>query len=124
MTFNPAKEAISVFKGSTFSETLTWQTEDDAGVRTNVNLTGYTARLIVRKDYASAPVIDLANGSGITLGGTAGTIDINITAAQTERLPVMTGVYDLELYALTGSGVPQTYKLIHGTFTVRQEATY
>lgn len=86
---------LTINQGETFSLTVTWK--DSAG--TAINLTGYTARLQVRETYSSSStVISLTSGSGITLGGAAGTIAIVISAATTAALTApFSGVYDLEL---------------------------
>ena len=66
-----------------------------------VNLTGYTARMQIREELASAAVLlslTTENG-GITLGGALGTIDLFISAADTTAITWEGGVYDLELVA-------------------------
>lgn len=82
---------------------------------TAVNFTGATAaQLMVRADISdAAAVLTLALGAGITLGGTAGTITIAITAAQASGLATSglvlrkRGAYDL---IVTDSlGKKQTY---------------
>ena len=125
MASNPAKKAFTVFRGSTFARRLVYRTLAADGVtKTPVNLTGYTAKMTIRKDYDGESAIDLTTENGrITLGGTAGTIALDITAADAAGLPVMTGVYDLELYASDANGVRTENKLLYGTFTVRQEST-
>ena len=65
--------------GETFDHTVTWKIDDVA-----VNVTGYTARLQIRKRHTStATVASLTSGSGLTLGGTAGTIQIVLSATAT-----------------------------------------
>ena len=72
------KRDIIIDQGADFSLSLTW--ESPAG--SPVDLTGYTAALVIRSTYGAQPeVLALAQGSGITLGGAAGTIAIAITAA-------------------------------------------
>lgn len=52
-----------------------------------VNLTGYTAQLMVRQDRAdAAPLLTLTQGGGVTLGGVLGTIDVTFTQAQVNAL--------------------------------------
>lgn len=84
-----------------------------------VNLTGYTARLQVRATHQSTTaLLALTDGSGLTLGGAAGTIDIEASAGQTTSLKPGTYVYDLEL--VTGATVT---RLLEGAFTVTPEVT-
>jgi hypothetical protein len=77
---------------------------DDEGVVPLVDLTGYTAAMKVRATGASSTVLlSLTSGAGITLGGTAGTIRIAITAAQTLTLLDGWQVYDLLLTSPLGA---------------------
>lgn len=70
-----------------------------------VDLTGWTARLEVKdggqsgaySPVSSTPLLTLTNGSGITLGGTAGTITILQTATQTAAYDWAAGDYRLTL---------------------------
>jgi hypothetical protein len=73
----------------------------------------------VRASYSSATaIISLTNGSGITLGGAAGTIQLSISAVTTAALTAGTYVYDLELtYAGTVT------RLLEGQFVVTPEVT-
>ncbi len=108
---------ITINQGATFELTITYK--DSAG--TAINLTGYTARMQVRETYSSSStVVSLTNGSGITLGGAAGTIAILISAATTEALTApFSGVYDLEI--VSGGGV--VTRLLQGAATVSPEVT-
>lgn len=108
---------ITINQGATFELTITWK--DSAG--TAINLTGYSARMQVRETYAStSTVVSLTNGSGITLGGAAGTIAISISATTTAALTApFSGVYDLEL--VSAGGV--VTRLLQGAATVTPEVT-
>lgn len=88
---------------------------------TPFDLTGYTARMQVRATIAAASaLIDLTSPSGgIVLGGTAGTIAITITAAQTAALTISSGFYDLELIDAGGA----VRRLLSGVVTVSKEVT-
>ena len=60
------------------------------------DLTNCTARRQIRRGYDVDPeFLTLTVGNGLTLGGTAGTIDIHLTAAQTDSLTVKRARYDL-----------------------------
>lgn len=103
-------------QGATLSLTLTYRDSSDA----LVNLTGYSARMQVRESVRAADtLLSLTSGSGITLGGAAGTIVLTVSATATAALPRGEFVYDLEL--VSGSGV--VTRLIEGSFTVRAEVT-
>lgn len=108
---------ITINQGATYELTITWK--DSAG--TAINLTGYTARMQVRETYSSTtPIVSLTSGSGITLGGAAGTIAIVISATTTAALTApFSGVYDLEIVSAAGV----VTRLIQGTATVSAEVT-
>jgi hypothetical protein len=108
---------ITINQGATFELTITWK--DSAG--TAINLTGYTARMQVRETYSStSSIVSLTSSSGITLGGSAGTIAIVISATTTAALTApFSGVYDLEL-ANAGGVVT---RLLQGAATVTPEVT-
>jgi len=103
-------------QGATWSLALTWN--DDGG--DPINLTGYTARMQVRPSYdASTTVLSLTNGSGLTLGGAAGTVTLRVEAATTTTVSAATYVYDLELQ----SGGGEVTRLVEGTLEVTPEVT-
>lgn len=111
---------ITCQQGATLQRQLTWT--DSA--RDAYNLTGYTARMQVRANTSSNTVIialstTAGSGGTITLGGTAGTVDLLIPAANTTTLTAGQYVYDLEL--VSGGGV--VTRLIEGNFKVTAEVT-
>lgn len=111
----PATLNLNCWQGANFDYSLTWRTNGTA-----VNLTGYSARMQVRETYDSTtPVLSLTSGSGITLGGTAGSIILEATATTTAGVPSGQYVYDLEL--VTGGGY--VTRLLEGNFTVDPEVT-
>jgi hypothetical protein len=67
---------------------------------------------------STASVLSLTNGSGITLGGTAGTIGISVAASTMGSAIPGNYVYDLEL----NSG-GQVTRLIQGGFAIQAEVT-
>ena len=79
------------------------------------NLTNYTATLVVKdKPGDTTPVLTLTTGSGITLGGTAGTITILQSATQTQAYTWVSGEYRLTITAPGGDTVP----LLYGTINI------
>jgi hypothetical protein len=68
------------------------------------DLTGFKAKMQARRSYAAPdPIIDLTTeNGGITLGGTAGTINLFLSATQTAALYVYQGIYDLDLISPGG----------------------
>lgn len=112
-----ATHDILIEQGATFKLSLVWK--DSAGAP--FNLTGYTARMQARGALTSNEVLlDLTSTNGaITLGGTAGTIDIKISATLTAALQAPRGVYDLEIVSPSGD----VTRLIQGAFSVSKEVT-
>mgnify|MGYP000066981416 CR=1 FL=1 len=110
----PGKANLLCPQGSTFTRTLTYKIDDSP-----VDLTGYEARLQVREyHYSDDFVVNLTDTSGITLGGSAGTITTTIAASATQELVPGDYVYDLEL--VVGGTVT---RLIEGKFVVTPEVT-
>lgn len=102
-------------QGSTFRRTLTYTLDDIP-----IDLSGYSSRLQVRQAYYSTePLLSLASGSGITIDGLEGTIDIYISNSDTSDLPPGSHVYDLEIISPSSD----VSRLIEGTFIVTPEVT-
>ncbi len=102
---------FTIEQGVTFTLSLTYTDPSDAAI----DLTGYSAQMMLKETHsARKPLITATTGNGkITLGGTEGTVDVVLSAVETGNLPVITGVYDLEI--VSGEAVA---RLIQGTFTV------
>ena len=114
MTY-PGNHDFKARQGMTFAPQLTWAIDGTA-----VNLTGYTARMQVRPTVDSTAVpINLTSGSGITLGGTAGTIQLSVAATALAAIEAGRYVYDLELQS--GGGTVTT--ILAGYFDVSPEVT-
>ena len=116
----PGQYTLNIYKGATLDITFTYK--DSAG--NPVNLTGYTARLQVRASVdAAAFLLELTTalvaGSGIVLGGAAGTIQLVAPAAATAAYTWDEGVYDLEL--ISGTGV--VTRLLQGPAKAWHEVT-
>ena len=112
---NPAIYNVTMYQGASFDLSLTWNVNS-----VPVNLTGYTSRMQVRTSYdATSTILSLTSGTGITLGGTAGTILIEASPATTAGVATGQYVYDLEMV----SGGSAVTRLIQGTFLVDPEVT-
>ena len=64
-------------------------------------------------------LVSLITGSGITLGGKEGTINILIPASNTQGFKPVPHVYDIELVAPNGS----VTRILEGTFNITPEVT-
>lgn len=114
----PATYNFIVYQGTDYAQQLIWR---DNGV-TPVNLTGFTARMQIRKRVSSeTPFIELTTeNGGITLGGALGTIDLHMTPAQTAALSWRgEAVYDLELVPANGA----VTRLMEGKVILSPEVT-
>lgn len=95
-------------QGDTFTRGVTITTAGTA-----YNLTNATAAFTVRAAEDATVQLALTNGSGITLGGTAGTALITATATQTSAIEA--GVYTYDFTITEGSAVTT---FLVGSFTV------
>jgi len=107
---------ITIEQGATFIMNATWKDSNGDAI----NLTGYAARMQIRSDYNSdETLVSLTDSSGITLGGAAGTIEIQIADTVTQTLTSQKGVYDLEL--ISSGGI--VTRLLQGDATISREVT-
>lgn len=113
-----ATHNIAIEQGATMRLLFRYETRDGQTV-TPVNLTGYSARMQIRKSIkADPPVLSLTDGAGITLGAD-GSITVEATPAQTAAIDIPAGVYDLELQSADG----RVTRLVQGTVKVSFEVT-
>jgi hypothetical protein len=114
-----AKYDLAMEQGATFTQTITWQDSNNAPI----DLTGATASMQIRTATANSapgtPLVDLEVGSGLTLGGTAGTITITVTPTQTMSLTVPRAMYDL--YVTLPGG--QKWRLLEGAVAIDPTVT-
>ncbi len=94
------KHDITIDKGASFEESITWTTEE----KKPVDLTGATAKMQIRKTVESAnAILSISSLSReIKLGGKDGTIHIEIPPRLTSKITESTGVYDLTVSWPTG----------------------
>lgn len=114
----PARYDMTIYQGADFERVLTWSLGEPAVL---VNLTGYTARMQLRTIPASDDVaLELTTENGrISLGGAAGTINLDLPASVTEDLAANQYAYDLEVIAPSGF----VTRLIEGFVNVDPEVT-
>jgi hypothetical protein len=111
---NPGTYNFTLYQGADWDRTFTITQSGTA-----LNLTGYTASMQIREAADStAYLLSLTSGSGITLGGTAGTVAVAITSAQSSAITAGSFAYDLEL--LSGS---QVTRLLQGAVNVSGNVT-
>jgi hypothetical protein len=113
MALEPGTYSRTVYCGATWERTFTFKING-----TLVNWTGYTAKMQVKEFLNSSAVITLTSSSGITLGGSAGTIAVVISSALTGAVTPGTYIYDLEV---TNGSI--TYRVLEGKLTFDGQVT-
>lgn len=108
---------ITIEQGATYTYNLIYKDSNSVPV----DLSGYTARMQVRKTKANTEtLLDLTTENGcIVLGGSLGTIAITASATLTAAIDAKAGVYDLELVSPSGA----VKRLIEGEVTISLEVT-
>ena len=108
---------ICIEQGATFDETFTWLNPD----KSPVDLTGASGRMQIRQTIEDdPPLLELTDGNGRSiLGGTAGTIQLLVSATDTAAITWVGGVYDLEIELASG----YVRRLFKGQVTVDNEVT-
>ena len=103
-------------QGSTFARDIEVTNFDDS-IR---DLSGFTARMQVRKDMeAASALVELTTENGrIAITPNTGTVSLTISAADTAALQ-FSGIYDLEL--IGGTGVVE--RLLQGNFNLDENVT-
>ncbi len=114
----PAKLKLAIYQGATFRKRLTWKAGTPAVA---VDLTGCTARMQVRAEVESETVLLslTTENDGITLGGSAGTIDLYVADEDTAAIDWDSGVFDLEIEHPSG----EVTRLAEGSVSVSPEVT-
>lgn len=118
-----ATVSLEIDQGADWWHEWKWSLEDDNGVQTPVNLTGYTARMEIRPKAASGTLLARAH-STLSTDGTItvdalGVVRVEFTAAVSSEWRWTSGVYDLELV----SPGDEVTRLVEGSVTVRPEVT-
>jgi hypothetical protein len=84
---------LDIQQGSSYS--IRFNVKNDDG--TYVNLSGYSARGHIKYRYSDATkLLDL--NPQIHSSYVSGIVDVNLTAAQTAGLPIIQGIYDIEIF--------------------------
>lgn len=109
-----ARNNFSAEEGATFRTSFTI-TIAESGLPWD--LTGFSARMQVRRNYSSTDtLLNLSSDNGITLGDAAGTIDIEVLNLQVSQGSY---VYDFELESAGG----EIWRVLTGRFSVAPNVT-
>lgn len=122
-----ARYDFTADQGATFDPSFTWTAPDGSGVQQPVDLTGCTARMVIRSSYTAPTTLDTltTENGGITLGA-GGLVSLLRTATQTAAWaltaavgypPKQNFIYDLEV--IFASGVVR--RLMNGLFVVIEQ---
>jgi hypothetical protein len=113
----PGRYDFAIVTGTDFSRNLLWRTIEGGPI----DLTNWSARMQIRAASDPAPLYaDLSStGTGIVLGGAAGTIVISISAADTAAFPAGVAKYDLFMTDPASA----TSCLVFGNVTIRAGVT-
>lgn len=108
-------------QGATLQRVIIWN--QPGATPSPVNLTGFSAKMQVRPSAGSPILIlELSTADGrITLGGTNGTVTLEVDAVTMAAVPA--GGYKYDLYLLSGDATPVETRLIEGSFKVKAEVT-
>lgn len=116
------KYDFTIEQGATVDFSITYK--DSVG--NPINLTNYQARMQLKPDYAdntSVTYLTLssslnADGTGLVITPSSGSIKIFISAQQSDLLTFDTSLYDLEIYS--GSYV---FRLMEGNVKLKRSVT-
>ena len=110
----PAPEyyPISVYERASLNLSLEVFTDDQG--TTLWNLTGYSVAFRILDRANGTAIATLTSGSGVTLGGSAGTIVVKQTPAQVAAWKLDKGYFDLVITAADGTAT----MLLHGDLEV------
>ena len=107
---------ITIEQGAKWSRVLTVATDAEPW-----DLTGWDARMQIRKKVGGDLYAELTVGDGITLGGDEGTITLTLGATTTAALTFSQGRYDLEL--IPPAGEDDALRLLQGVVILSKEVT-
>jgi hypothetical protein len=108
---------FEIEQGTTLLKPIQWK--DSAG--NPVNMTGYTARMQIRKSVSSDEVLlELTTANGkLSIAPSTGTVTMIFSATTTAAITWTRGKYDLEVVSYDGT----VTRLIEGEITVSKEIT-
>lgn len=119
MSLLPDKHPLTAWRGGTYKKRWTLYNGATATAGQERNLTGSTATFIIKNPTTDAVLLSLSTtptaAGSLTLGGTAGTIDLLITDETTAAAVWSSGVYELLLTSAGG----ETDPLLFGPFVIK-----
>lgn len=111
----PGRYNYRITQGDTFQNVPVWKIGG-----TPVNVTGYSAKMQVRKAVGGTVLIELSSANGrITVGTTDGSFTFYISPADTAALQAGEWVYDFDVTAPNGT----VTTLLQGGFVVTPQVS-
>jgi hypothetical protein len=111
--YTPDKLDLTIYGNASWTETLRLHVGNASS--SVQNLTGYSASFVVKAQPGdSTALLTLSSGSGITLGGSAGTIVLSRSKAQVDAFTWTDGEYELTLTDASGN----TSVILYGSVKV------
>ena len=93
---------LRINKGYTFRHQFIWKDKD----KKEINLSGYTCTVHIRKTKNSADLLQLTTSNGgVTLNNPRGSINLYIPSDQTNTLNFIDAIYIIELFAPNGDNI-------------------
>lgn len=113
------KMDLTMNQGSKFAKNIQVRNSD----QTIMDLTGYSARMMVRETYSSVtPLLSASTIDGrITINAPGGVVMINIGADVTGPLTWNSGIYDVEIFT---SSPAEVIRILEGNISLSPEVTY
>lgn len=113
---NEGGSAGGLQKSATFSKKFTLQSDCEC----SIDLTGYTAKMQVRQNFAKTVILELSTTNGrILITPDEGLLELNVSATDTALLPA--GKYIYDLYLISADEI--VTKLFQGEFVIYDSVT-
>lgn len=117
----PEKNQLVIEQGQKFAVVFTLYTDNPP--TSELDLTGYTARMKVTKDNAYGDSqLDISTDDYITLGGAAGTITVSVPASVTSDISAFNKGY-FQVNITPSSGDDDSVRVLQGPIVCRAENT-
>lgn len=117
MALLAAEYNITIEQGAVFQLFFIWL--DTLGLP--VNLTGYSGAMKIKPFVGGTELDNIVSGGEMTLGGTGGTVIIDLTATTTAAYTFTRAKYDIEL--LPAATAADTVRILEGEVFLSKEVT-
>lgn len=115
MSIQPAHRNLSITRGATFRQRYTLLSGQTKQSATPKDLTNFTGEFKVMR--GTTTLLTLTDGSGLTLGGVEGTIDLYLSNTDTSNLTWSAATYTLAI--IDGSNSDKNF-ILYGSIQVKR----